>query len=278
MLSDSITLGEIFFCALDLETTGANPALHRLIEVGMVSFTLEGIIDQYSSFVDPEMPIMPRATEIHGITSVDLAGAPTVTDIMGEVLSFLEGKVLVIHNTHFDLSFIMKACREASIPMPEFIAVDTVVLARRAFPELENHRLDTLCRHLGISLEHHQALSDAAACMEVFRRSLESLKLKGSHRLKDLWSFHENPVCLADIKSLWPGKGSIDGIKEGKAVIIHYRDSHGMVTERKIIPHEVIQYGKKKYIRAFCYLREEDRYFRESRIQKILKPSPFLSQ
>ncbi len=278
MLPDTTPLEDVTFCALDLETTGANPALHRLIEIGMVSFTLDETGPSYGRLVNPEMPVSPRAYDIHGISSTELAGEPVVKEIMGEVISFLKGKILVIHNTRFDLSFMARACREASQSMPDFMALDTVVLAREAFPAMDNHRLDTLCRSLGVELNHHRALSDATACMHLFRRCLEKLDISSSDSLARLWRSHGSPVGPGEIKRLWPGKSTIEGICEGREVVIHYRDARGSVTERRILPREVIRYGRQTYLRAFCFLREEERVFRESRIMKIEADSPLLCQ
>jgi len=263
-------LGDTAFCALDLETTGANPAMHRLIEIGMVAFTLQKDLKSYESLVDPEMPISPQAQDIHGISSERLVGEPKIKDILQEVISFFGDTVLVIHNPFFDLAFITRACQESGIEPPAFISVDTVTLARSAFPELENHRLNTLCHYLNIDLAHHQALSDAAACMEVFRKCCGALNLGTMSSLDDLWQYHGNPITEKELKSLGPESGSVEGIKEGCAVTIRYRDFKGMITERKILPAHIVRYGKKNYIKAFCYLRREERFFRAERIIEII--------
>jgi DNA polymerase-3 subunit epsilon len=74
---------------------------------------------------------------------------------------------VVAHNAGFDLSVLRACCEEHGIPFAKPASACTLKLARRLLPELPNHRLDTIARHLGVQLTHHEAESDAAACAEV---------------------------------------------------------------------------------------------------------------
>ena len=76
-------------------------------------------------------------------------------------------KIIVAHNASFDISVLQTSLSEAGITQPKIQYLDTVEYARNFFPTLENHKLPTVCKFLGISLNHHNALSDAEACAQI---------------------------------------------------------------------------------------------------------------
>src|SRR5208283_5385180 len=91
-------LSEISFCALDIETTGVNSALHRIVEVGIVRFTLDEIEAPYESLVNPGMKIPVEVVRIHGITDEMVADAPRISEILDAISAMLHDCVLVVHN------------------------------------------------------------------------------------------------------------------------------------------------------------------------------------
>lgn len=155
------------FTAIDFET--ANYPRASACAVALVKVRKGEITDSLYTLIKPpeEMRILSSFTAIHGITNAQVANAPSFADIWPVMKDFMGTDTLVAHNAPFDKG-VLRACLdyyELDFPTPVFEC--TVVLARRAWPELENHRLNTVSNHLGISLKHHEALSDAIACAKI---------------------------------------------------------------------------------------------------------------
>ena len=163
-------INEIDFCAIDLETTGVNPAFDKIIEIGAERFRVNGLAEEYQRLVNPGVNIPGNVIRIHGITDEMVAGAPPIASVLDEFYSFFSGAVLVIQNPRFDLSFIERAFHVRDGKSPELRAIDTVRLAQRHFPALPNHKISTMALHLGLDLQSHRALDDAIACMSIFNK------------------------------------------------------------------------------------------------------------
>lgn len=257
---------EMDFCAIDLETTGVNPAFDRIVEIGAVRFRTDGSSEEFQTFVNPGIPIPENVIRIHGITDGMVEGAPSINDILDDFYDFFRGAVLVIQNPRFDLSFIERAFHVRDGSSPELKAIDTVRLAQRHFPALPNHKLSTMSWHLGLKLQSHRALDDAIACMCVFN---EVVKGRRINAFEDLLHMHGEPVGPGLRYSRETVKDPWRRIVIGKDIKIRYKDTDGRVTSRVIHPREFIQYGKNSYILAYCYLRESERCFMASRIVSI---------
>ena len=164
------------FVVFDLETTGFSAEVDRIIEIGAVKISGGKIVDRFSTFVNPEIPISFRIEKLTGINDSMVLNAPKINEIMGEFLEFCKDAVLVAHNAEFDTSFIANKAEKMGIKVKNTI-IDTVLLAQFVIPNLHNYKLDTLCKHLGVSLEnHHRAVDDAAATADMFIKLVEMLK------------------------------------------------------------------------------------------------------
>ena len=257
---------EMEFCALDLETTGVNPAFDRIVEIGAVRFKTDGTSQEFQTFVNPGIPIPESVIKIHGITDDMVADAPAINDILDDFYDFFRGTVLVIQNPRFDLSFIERAFHVRDGGSPDLRAVDTVRLAQRHFPALPNHKLSTMAMHLGLNLQSHRALDDAIACMYVFNAVINGRRI---NTLGELLHMHGDPIGPGLRYSRDTGRDQWRRIVIGKDIKIRYKDTDGKVTSRIIHPREFIQYGKNSYILAYCYLRESERCFMASRIVSV---------
>ncbi len=265
-------LTDISFCALDLETTGINAALHMIVEVGLIRFTLSGGEETFTSLVNPDVKMPDTAFDIHGISDEMVRHAPRIGDILDEIAEFISGSILVVHCPEFDLAFLGYAFRRSEKRVPDMAAVDTVRLSRRAYRGLQNHRLDTLCRHLKIDIVHHRASSDARACMDIFSDIVRGQDPEGAWTLADLREFHGEYVRFTGRKHVKRSAGlSVEktGIRLGARARITYTDQSGAVTVREIDPREFVTLGSTPYLLAFCYLRNDIRYFRLDRIISV---------
>lgn len=156
------------FCAIDFETACYRRA--SACAVGLARIRDGAVVDTFYSLLKPPdgMAIIPSFTAIHGITMADVRTAPDFADAWPTIRDFVGDDFLVAHNASFDRS-VLKSCLEhygIEFTVPRFEC--TVMSSRKRWPELENHRLDTISDFLGIKLNHHEALSDAIACARIF--------------------------------------------------------------------------------------------------------------
>ncbi len=161
---------------LDTETTGLEPSLdHRVIEIGCVE-----ILDRrptgrrFHRYLNPERDIDEGALAVHGLTRADLARERRFADIADELVSFLAGAELIIHNAAFDVAFLDSELARLS-GEPRTIGsmcgiLDSLALAREMHPGQRNS-LDALCKRYGVDnsrRELHGALLDAQLLAEVY--------------------------------------------------------------------------------------------------------------
>jgi len=160
---------------LDTETTGLEPALgHRIIEIGCVELLNRRVTGRtFHRYLNPERDIDLGAEAVHGLQRQDLASQPRFAQVVDELLEFIGGSELVIHNAEFDIAFLDSELRRAerAIAMSELCRVlDTLVLAREMHPGQRNN-LDALCRRYNVDnsrRELHGALLDARILADVY--------------------------------------------------------------------------------------------------------------
>ena len=161
---------------LDTETTGLEPgAGHRVIEIAALELVDRRLTGrEFWTYLDPERPVDPGAFAVHGIGDEALRGKPRFADLAAELLAFLEGGVLVIHNAEFDLAFLDAEIARAGLALPPLATrhevIDTLRLARRLHPGVSNN-LDALCRRYGVDLsarQRHGARLDAELLARVY--------------------------------------------------------------------------------------------------------------
>lgn len=210
--------------ALDLETTGLSPLVDRIIEVSAVKVTADSV-EIFDQLVNPEIHIPEYTTEIHNITDAMVKDSPTINAVMPKFADFIEGLPLIAHNARFDIGFIVYDLLQLKLDLPPVKVYCSCALSRKVFTESANHRLATLIENLGIKLEnHHRALDDARACLQVFAQALityyekkKNTKILKSAFLFEVKSFDKNvelkiPHHLRDLESV-VGKQEMVDIK-----------------------------------------------------------------
>lgn len=174
------------FVVFDLETTGFSADADQIIEIGAVKVRDGEIVDKFSSFVNPEVPISFRIEKLTGINDMMVLDAPKIQEILPKFLEFCGDAVLVAHNAEFDTSFILNKAGKMGIEL-EPTYIDTVLLAQFLIPNMHNYKLDTLCKHLKVSLEnHHRAVDDAAATADMFLKLVQMLSDRDIATLEQL--------------------------------------------------------------------------------------------
>ncbi|TCU57350.1 DNA polymerase-3 subunit epsilon [Novosphingobium sp. PhB57] len=158
------------FVVVDVETACAR--VSSICQIGIVGFRQGREVFAYETLVDPCDEFSTFNIRIHGISPEHVAGKPTFGDIHGLVAGHLTGRITVAHSG-FDKGALSAACRIAELAAIETTWLDSVRVAKRAWPQLSSHRLNVLSRHLGIRHRHHDALSDARAAGMVIVRAME---------------------------------------------------------------------------------------------------------
>ena len=151
---------------LDTETTGLEAREHRVIEIGCIELRNRRFTAEQRWYLNPDRDSDPGALAVHGLTTAFLADKPRFHQIADEVIEFLRGAELLIHNAAFDVGFMDKEFERAG--RPERIAnlctvTDTVHMAKRLHPG-QKASLDALCKRYGVDNSHrelHGALLDA---------------------------------------------------------------------------------------------------------------------
>ena len=161
------------FICIDLETTGLNPKRDRIIEIGAVKVRNGQIVDTFQQLVDPKQELEERVEMLTGISSMELKGQPTIQEILPELKEFLGEDILLGHRVLFDYSFLKRTFTNEKIPF-ERKGIDTLKLARQFVTDLESKKLESLCKHYGITHQAHRALGDAQATVELYRILVDS--------------------------------------------------------------------------------------------------------
>jgi DNA polymerase III subunit epsilon len=173
---------------LDTETTGLNPKLgDRIIEIGCIEILSRRISErQFHAYLNPEREVDLGATRVHGLTREDLAAKPRFAEVARELLDFIQGAELIIHNADFDVEFLDAELARAGLGrLQDHIAgvTDSLAYARELHPGRKNS-LDALCERYFIDNAHrqlHGALLDArllAECYLAMTRGQESLVME----------------------------------------------------------------------------------------------------
>jgi len=155
---------------VDLETTGLNSSFDEIIEIGAIKVDLDTgeTLAEFQTFSKPEDSLPPFIEKLTGIDSKMLKDAPDNVQAVNAFLAFAENLPIWAYSANFDSGFINNFTDEHR-PFK-----DILTLARRAFPNLKNHKLITVAEHLGLSTENsHRAIADCNVSKEVLLLGLE---------------------------------------------------------------------------------------------------------
>ncbi|MGY0691594.1 PolC-type DNA polymerase III [Virgibacillus sp. FSP13] len=152
------------YVVFDVETTGLSAVYDTIIELAAVKIHQGEVVDRFESFANPHHPLSQTTTDLTGITDEMVNTAPEIDDVLRDFQEWVDDGILVAHNASFDIGFLNAGYKKIDYEKTKNPVIDTLELARFLFPELKNHRLNTLCKHLDIELtQHHRAIYDAEA-------------------------------------------------------------------------------------------------------------------
>ena len=156
------------YAIVDIETTGGYAGYHKITEVAIYHHDGISITDNFRLLVNPGRSIPYFITGLTGIDSGLIKDAPTFEDVAKEIYSWLDGRVFVAHNAHFDYSFLKKEFEDAGISWT-CKKLCTVRLSRKIIPGLRSYSLGRLAESLGIQVaDRHRAGGDAEATAKIF--------------------------------------------------------------------------------------------------------------
>ena len=176
------------FCVFDTETTGLDPGVEYMTEIGGVIVRNGEVMEEFDTFVKPGKPITPKITEITGITNEMVADAPSEKEALEAFLKFAGGRILVGHNVHsFDMRFLRAAAKRSGISLENVTYIDTLTMAQAMYPGLHNYKQGTINKHLELpAYEAHRACEDSAALGRIFCVMLKDLEEKQVARVSEI--------------------------------------------------------------------------------------------
>lgn len=186
------------FAILDTETTGLDPLKHEIIEIAVKSPK-----GTFHSLVKPMRidQAEPKALELNGYAKDPSRwdNAPTIAEVLPQVLDYLKDCIMVGHNVSFDKGFLAAAHQQVyGKGLPFYHAFDTVTLVMEHLPDLGRFNLDVSCMVLGISNDGaHTALADVLRCEQVLNKLLRAGPIR-----RWLWSRKAKAVVLNNYKAV----------------------------------------------------------------------------
>ncbi len=185
-------LAELKFACFDTETTGLSPAGGGKICEIAVSVSCAGRpVEEFSTLINPDIPMSPEVIAIHGITNEMVKDAPMFDQILPRLIGIFDGCVLVAHNADFDMSFLRAEFEACGTHLPDYPVIDTLRLARKS-GRFERNRLGLIAQALGINCEGwHRAMADTKMAEQIFYYFLATLNKYGVHTLEQLNQFQQ---------------------------------------------------------------------------------------
>jgi len=165
------------FVAIDFETANFEP--DSACSIGIVVVQNGRIVKSKSWLIrPPTLNFYPPFIELHGITPQAVASCPDFSELWPEIKPYFDIKRVVAHNANFDMRVLQATLNRYRLPLPVFDYFCTVVISRWVWPNLPNHKLNTVANYLGLPLKHHDAQADAFACAAIAIRACKEAGVK----------------------------------------------------------------------------------------------------
>ncbi|MEZ2715189.1 PolC-type DNA polymerase III [Niallia circulans] len=175
-----IDLEDATYVVFDVETTGLSAVYNTIIELAAVKIHNGEIIDRFESFANPHHRLSATTINLTGITDDMVESAPEIDIVLRKFADWTGDSILVAHNASFDVGFLNVGYQKAGLPKSTNAVIDTLELGRFLYPEMKNHRLNTLAKKFDIELtQHHRAIYDAEATGYLALKMLKDAAEKG---------------------------------------------------------------------------------------------------
>lgn len=183
------------YVVFDLETTGFSPVKDEIIEISALRVRNGEVKEEFTTLVNPNMPIPRAASRVNSITDEMVEDAPQLSEALAAFWDFAGEDVLVGHNIHsFDLPFLYEGAKKAFCRQMHNNYVDTLYFARTCMPQLGHYKLTDISEQFGIATTGaHRALADCYMNQKCYERLLEIWQKKQEERQQK--EGEEEPCC-----------------------------------------------------------------------------------
>ncbi|WP_174735044.1 PolC-type DNA polymerase III [Mesobacillus harenae] len=172
-------LADDTYVVFDVETTGLSAVYDKIIELAAVKIRDGEIIDRFESFANPHHPLSATTINLTGITDDLVENAPEIEDVLKRFHEWSGQDILVAHNASFDMGFLNVGYKRIGYEKAANPVIDTLELARFLYPDMKNHRLNTLAKKFDVELtQHHRAIYDAEATGYLLMKMLKDALAK----------------------------------------------------------------------------------------------------
>jgi len=167
------------FIAIDFET--ANSGIASACSLGIAVVRGGEIVETREWLIKPQpLYFSVFNTSIHGMSEADVADCPAFNELWPDIEPYLAGQLVAAHNAPFDMAVLRALINKYDLSAPAFDCLCSCRLSRWVWPGMENHRLNTVCGHLGVELNHHNATSDALGCANIVLSAFEHASRAGT--------------------------------------------------------------------------------------------------
>ena len=258
---------------MDFETTGLFPQhSDRVVEYAYMVIRDGHVIDQHSALINPTRPMSEGASRANGITDEMLVGQPSFDKAGSRLWHALNERILIAHNARFDLNCLAHECKKVGWEQPQFMAVDSLKLARSLWRGQVNNRLETLaalCGHRW-SGNAHRAMADVEALFTVMDCLCRQFPGKLGTLSGLLHIGEVQPTIVQSVEQVTlSDTAKLLNRNRGTHLQIQYDSKASGMSQRTVTPAEVFVDNNIEFLTAYCHRRKENRTFRISRITLI---------
>ena len=210
----NVILEEETYVIFDIETTGLDPYNDKIIEIGAIKMEKLNVVDKFSTFINPEVPISEFITNLTSISNDDVKDAETIDKVLPKFLEFIGNATLVAQNANFDVGFITEKSKQLGIKT-NFSYIDTIQWAKLTLPDQKRFNLDALCKTFNIVNEfHHRAINDAEVTAKIFKILLQKVSVMNVNTLKDVNDNLQLDIKIAPVQRTDILVKNKDGLKK----------------------------------------------------------------
>lgn len=263
---------EYTYVAFDTETSGAYPVGYDIVEFGAVKWHKGQEVGRLQFLLKPRELMSDFIIGIHGITNEMVQNAPLMSEKVHEIYEFCKGSIVMAHHAPFDLGFLVADFEKSHLPLPQEPALCTSLLSRKWIHGVENHKLQTLVKHLNIDGgQAHRAYDDAKACLyvglECFKKMGENITLTQiiKSQGKNLWWRDYSLQSLSDSKY----KIIIEAITAKKDIDMIYQGGSAKGETRRLSPIGIVRNPDGDYLQAFCHKDKNAKRYYLNRIGDV---------
>jgi DNA polymerase-3 subunit epsilon len=256
----------------DTETSGGYPVGCDVVEFGAVKWYQGQVVDTLQVLIKPREPMSDFIITIHGITNEMVEKAPPMSEVALQIRNFFRGCVAVAHHAPFDLGFLAFEFERNRISLPSEPALCTSLLARKLISGVENHKLQTLVKHLKIpGGSAHRALDDSKACLAVALECFKRAEPRNS--IRELISIQGTGLWWRDFSLLSLVNEKIqvlvEAIQKKKTVEMIYSKGTRRGERRLVKPLGLVRNHSGDYIMGLCLIENTNKRFYLKAIEDV---------